>query len=150
GIRQLRPRVAPIRGLVNPDAGFASGGAPVPLARTDVERVPARIVGIGDESANGVKSQDASKPRPTRVCRQGVVRPPNAAAGGADPETAVTRYARWSNDQRRVTARRRCRRPRERQHTGLDGVLTRTVRLPMVVAPRVALGGDPVKSVLCV
>ena len=81
GVRQLRPGVAAIRGLVDTDAGLASGGAPVPLARTDVERVPARIVGICDESANGIESQDAGEPCPARICRQGVVGPPNAAAG---------------------------------------------------------------------
>src|SRR5207237_1431834 len=98
GVRQLRPRVATVRGLVDTDAGFAPGGASVPLARADVEGVTARVVRIWDECANGVESEDAGEPCPARTCRQGVVRPPNAAAGGGNPETAVSGHARGSDD----------------------------------------------------
>src|SRR5207249_5211856 len=86
GIGQLRPRVATVRGLVDTDAGFTPRGTAVSLACADVERVPARVVGIRSESADGVESQNAGEPCPARICRQGVVRPPNAAAGAADPE----------------------------------------------------------------
>src|SRR5207248_4018608 len=98
GVRQLRPRIAAIRGLVYTDAGFAPGGTPVSLARPDVEGVPARVVGICDESADGVESEDAGQPCPARICREGVVRPPNAAAGGASPEAAVPWHACRSDD----------------------------------------------------
>src|SRR5207249_6883061 len=56
---QLRPRVVAVRGLVDTDAGFGAGGAAVPLARADVERVPARAVRIRDDGAAGVESEDA-------------------------------------------------------------------------------------------
>src|SRR5439155_23306951 len=98
GVRQLRPRVATVRGLVDTDPGFAPGGAPVPLARADVECVTARVVGICDESANGVEIEDAGQPCPARARSERVVRPPNAAAGGGNPETAVTGHARGGDD----------------------------------------------------
>ena len=80
GVRQLRPRVAAVRSLVDTDACFAPGRAAVPLARADVERVPAGVVRIGDESADGVESEDASEPCPSGARGQGVVGPPDAAA----------------------------------------------------------------------
>src|SRR4029077_4442584 len=131
---QLRPRVAAVRSLVDSDASLAPRRAAVPFARADVECVPTRVVWICDESANGVESQDTGEPCPTRARSKRIVRAPDAAACSANPEPAVPWHARRTDDQRRVTTRCRCRGPRERQHTGLDGVLNRAVRLPVVVA----------------
>src|SRR5207237_5569721 len=97
-VSELRPAVAPVGRLVDTDAGFAPRGATVPLACADVERVPARVVGIRNESADGVESQNAGEPCPGRARRERIVRPPDAAAGGADPEPAVTGHARRSGD----------------------------------------------------
>src|SRR5262249_17212924 len=77
-----------------------------------------------------------------------VVRPPNATAGGANPETAVTRHARRRDQKNWATGCGCICLTGEREHAGLDSVLQRPVRLPVVVALRVAMGGDPVKSVL--
>src|SRR4029077_2751032 len=134
GVRQLRPRVAAVRSLVDSDASLAPRRAAVPFARADVQCVPTRVVWICDESANGVESQDTVEPCPTRARSKRIVRAPDAAACSANPEPAVPWHARRTDDQRLVTTRCRCRGPRERQHTGLDGVLNRAVRLPVVVA----------------
>src|SRR5439155_1841818 len=98
GIGELRPRVAAVRGLVDTDAGFTPRGTAVSLACADVERVPASVVGIRDERADGVESQDASEPCPARVRGERVVRAPDAAACSANPKPAVTGNARRSDD----------------------------------------------------
>ena len=118
--------------------------SPVP----EVERVAARVVGISGQRADRVLRDLAREVCPARVRCESVVRPPNATAGGANPETAVTRHARRRDDENWATACGCIGLTGEREHAGLDSVLQRPVRLPVVVALRVAMGGDPVKSVL--
>ena len=97
GVGELRPVVAAVRGLVDADARFATGAAPIRLARPEVERVPGRIARGGRQRADRVLRDPAREVCPARICRQGIVRPPHAAAGAANPETAVTGHARRSN-----------------------------------------------------
>src|SRR6187549_3017325 len=53
-VGELPPIVAAVRGLIYTDARLAAGAAPIGLARTEVERVAARIVGIGGQRADRV------------------------------------------------------------------------------------------------
>src|SRR4029453_7538690 len=148
GVGGLRPVFAPVRGLVYTDARLAAGAAAIGLARTEVERVAARVVGISGQRADRVLRDPAREVCPARVRCERCVRPPNATAGGANPETAVTGPARRSDDEHRTTGCGCIRLTGEREHAGLDSVLQSPVRLPVVVVSWVALGGAPVKSVL--
>src|SRR4029450_9217043 len=111
GVGELRPVVPPTRGLVDADARFAPGAAAIGLAGAEVERVAARVVGIGCQRADRVLRDPAREVCPARVCCGGGARSPNTAAGGANPETAVTGHTRRSDDERRVTTCCRCRGP---------------------------------------
>ena len=148
GVGELRPVVAAVRRPVDTDARFAAGAAAIGLAGTEVERVAARVVGIGGQRADRVLRDPAREVCPARVRCESVVRPPNATAGGAHPETAVTRHARRRDDENWATGCGCTGLTGEREHAGLDSVLQRPVRLPVVVVSRVALGGDGAKSVL--
>jgi len=130
------------------DARFAAGAAAIGLAGTEVERVAARVVGIGGQRADRVLRDPAREVCPARVRCESVVRPPNATAGGANPETAVTRHARRRDDENWATACGCIGLTGEREHAGLDSVLQGPVRLPVVIVSCVALGGEPGKSVL--
>ena len=97
-VGELRPVVAAVGSLVYTDARLAAGAAAIGLAGTEVERVAARVVGIGGQRADGVLRDPAREVCPARVRCESVVRSPNATAGGANPETAVTGHARRSDD----------------------------------------------------
>ena len=61
---------------------------------------------------------------------------------------AVTGHARRRDDESCTTGCGCIGLTREREHARLDSVLQRPVRLPAVVVSWVALGSDPLKSVL--
>ena len=135
GVGELRPVVAAVRGLVDTDARLAAGAAAIGLAGTEVERVAARVVGISGQRADRVLRDPAREVCPARVRCESVVRPPNATAGGANPETAVTRHARRRDDENWTTGCGCIGLTGEREHAGLDSVLQGPVRLPVVVVP---------------
>src|SRR6516164_5308177 len=87
-IGQLGPGVAAVCGLVDANARLTAGRAAVPLTRAEVKRVSAGIVRIGDERADRILRGIGSQPLPLRIGSKGVVCPPDAATGSANPEAA--------------------------------------------------------------
>ena len=100
---ELRPRVSAVGGFVDPHAGLGVG-RDVRLAGPRIQRSAGQIVRVTDQRSDRVCREAAGHELPLRVTGQGVLRPPDAAAGRAHIDRAVARHTAGSNRHRRHAA----------------------------------------------
>ena len=119
--------------LVDAHARFASGRAAIGLAGTQIERASGVVGGIerqrSDRSLIKIARMELF---PIGIVRERVVRPPDAASGSADPDTAARCVAVGRNNHCGYSARCRVRRAGERRDAGLYAGQQRAVEAPLV------------------
>ena len=110
--RKVRPRVAAVRGFVDPEAGLRVARG-IRLAGSGIERVVRRVVGQGTDRIRGEAPGDE---RPAcAAAGEGIVRAPDPASRGPRPHGALLVVAGGIDGERRDPARRRVGRAAERQ-----------------------------------
>ena len=115
------PCVATVGRLVDPDARLGVGGC-IRLTRPGVERVARGVGRILDERPERVRAEPCRRERPAGVVGvETVLRRPDAAARGGDPDPALALVALPVDEDRLRAAGRDVVLPRESEHAGLEG-----------------------------